>query len=116
MIGAEMRATGNMGEMNRSVWREGSIAGTGRVAEAVTGSALQAAKSLDANFTLNMTVDGRSFSMQINSNTTPDDMARLFREAGLGENVAGMVGNAMRSHIMSGGYETRAPLQVTINT
>lgn len=117
MIGAEMRATGNMdGTMNRSVWSEGSVMTSGKAAEAVLGRSMREVSALSADFTLNLTVDGAASSIQLNSNTTFEELATFLRNAGVRDNVAGMIGNAIRSHALSGGVETDTPLQVQIDT
>jgi len=113
-IGANMTAVGNMGKMDRSVWTEGSICGTGKTASSVMGNALDSVKKYGSDFKLDLTVNGKSFPMQINSKTTPEDLFKLLKEAGLGENTAGMIANAIRSHAYGEVEGTTDTLKVDI--
>ena len=101
MMGAKMIARGAMGDMNRSVWYEGSIIGTGKLATSILGNAL---RSMYEDITINITVEGVGpTTIKLTPGTSEIEAGNEFAKLRVGNNVLGMVANAIRSHIMSGG-------------
>jgi hypothetical protein len=104
MIGARMVATGAMGTMTREVWSEGSVLGTGRVAHAVADNAVRTIHAVSGEaFDFDLRVDGAPSVVHLAAGATAMDLERQLAAVGVRENVAGMIGNAIRSHIGSGG-------------
>ncbi len=101
MIGAKMIANGAMGTMNRSVWMEGSIAGTGELA---TNIMRRAIRELMDTITVDITVEGVGPTrIVIEADSTPLEVGAEFAKLRIGGNVLGLVANAIRSHNLSGG-------------
>jgi hypothetical protein len=101
MIGAKMTAKGAMGDMALSVWKEGSIIGTGKTSSAIMQRALG---GLGQNLDIDLTVDGRGPTQIVLTPSMGATAAAVtFGNLGIRDNVLGMIANAIRSHIISGG-------------
>lgn len=101
MIGAKMIADGAMGHMDRSVWYEGSIIGTDKLANSILGNALRA---MYDDVTLDITVEGVGPTrIELTPGISEAEVGHEFAKLRLGANVLGLVANALRSHIISGG-------------
>lgn len=109
-----MVATGAMGTMTREVWSEGSVLGTGKVAHAVAENALNTiVASSGGDFDFDLRVDGVAHPVHLASGASALDLERQLAAAGVRENVAGLIANAIRSHFLAG---AGGPLSIDITT
>jgi len=99
-----MIATGAMGVMERSVWHEGSILGTGKLSSNILGNAM---RSMIDDITIDITVEGVGPTrLNLSPGDSALDVQAEFAKLRIRDNVLGMIANAMRSHIISGGHGT----------
>ena len=112
MIGARMVAEGAMGRMERQVWAEGDVLGTGKVAHAVLDNAVNIIHSLGKTLKVALTIESRPYDLHIDAGTTVEQLASNLSSWGVRANVAGLIANAIRSHVLAGG---NGPLRIDID-
>lgn len=100
MMGAKMRAEGAMGVMERSVWSEGGVLGTGKLSGRIMDNAL---RMLMGDVPIELFVDGTGPTELLLQPSTAAIVAQgWFANLGIRDNVLGMIANAIRSHSISG--------------
>ena len=101
MIGAKMIANGAMGPMERSVWYEGSILGTDKMCSNILQNAI---RGMMDELVIDLTVEGVGPTrLTFQPGANPIDVQNEFAKHRIRDNVLGLIANAIRSHIISGG-------------
>lgn len=101
MIGAKMIANGAMGTMDRSVWSEGSVLGTGKMSSSILQNAVN---MIMDPLIMDVTVEGVGPTrLEFRPGVAPLEVQAEFAKMRIRDNVLGLIANAIRSHLISGG-------------